>query len=96
MPALHDTFLLSQGAVFRDLDGESVILDLDSGTYFGLNQVGTRIWQLLERDGRIETVFEALRKEFDVEPERLAGDLLELVARLADAGLGEVKQPSEP
>ena len=42
---------LSPDVVFRDLDGEAVILDLVSGTYFGLNEVGTRVWRLVD-EGR--------------------------------------------
>ena len=45
MPAisLDSTITVGKNAVFRDLDGEAVILDLESGTYFGLNDVGTRM-----------------------------------------------------
>src|SRR5262245_15940752 len=88
---LASTFIQSQNAVFRDLDGEAVILHLDAGTYFGLNSVGTRIWQLLERDGRLTAVLDELRAEYDAPPDVLERDLLELVASLVDARLGEVK-----
>jgi Coenzyme PQQ synthesis protein D (PqqD) len=90
---LEHTFVLSKDAVFRDLDGEAVILDLAAGTYFGLNAVGTRMWQLLERHGRLQEVHDALREEYDVAPDLLERDLLGLVARLVEARLGDVKQP---
>ena len=89
--SLANTFIPSKDAVFRDLDGEAVILHLDSGTYFGLNAVGTRIWQLMERDGRLTAVLGDLRTEYDAPPDVLELDLLDLVARLVDARLGEVK-----
>jgi coenzyme PQQ synthesis protein D (PqqD) len=89
--SLQNTFVLSKDAVFRDLDGEAVILDLDAGTYFGLNAVGTRIWQLIERHGRLQTVFDDLCQEYDAAPDMLERDLLALVGRLAEARLGEVK-----
>ena len=89
--SLANTFIPSKDAVFRDLDGEAVILHLDSGTYFGLNAVGTRIWQLMERDGRLTAVLDDLRTEYDASPGVLERDLLDLVARLVDARLGEVK-----
>jgi hypothetical protein len=88
---LASTFILSKDAVFRDLDGEAVILHLESGTYFGLNAVGTRIWQLMERDGRLTAVLDALRAEYEATPDVLERDLLELVERLVEARLGEVK-----
>jgi hypothetical protein len=89
--SLANTFIPSKDAVFRDLDGEAVILHLDSGTYFGLNAVGTRIWQLLERDGRLTAVLDDLRAEYDAAPDVLERDLLDVVARLVEARLGEVK-----
>ena len=88
---LSHTFSPSQDAVFRDLDGEAVILHLASGTYFGLNSVGTRIWQLMEQDGRLTVVLGELREEYDAPPDVLERDLLELVERLVEARLGEVK-----
>lgn len=89
--SLDDTVVLSRDAVFRDLDGEAVILNLRSGTYFGLNRVGTRVWQLLELDGRLRSVFDALCREFDAPPDDIARDLLALVARLTEAQLGELQ-----
>ena len=92
--SLANTFIPSKDAVFRDLDGEAVILHLDSGTYFGLNAVGTRIWQLMERDGRLTAVLDDLRTEYDAPADVLERDLLDLVARLVDARLGEVESSS--
>jgi hypothetical protein len=92
--SLENTFILNKEAVFRDLHGEAVILDLGSGTYFGLNPVGTRIWQLIERHGRLQAVLDELCREYDATPAELERDLLELVARLADVRLVEAKSPS--
>ena len=59
---LEHTFLLSKDAVCRDLDGEAVILDLSAGIYFGLNAVGTRMWQLIDRHGNLQIVFDELSR----------------------------------
>jgi hypothetical protein len=83
-------FVLSPSAIFRDLDGEAVILDISSGTYFGLNTVGTRIWQLLEQQPQLQAVLDALFDEFDAPRDVLEQDLLNLVTQLAEAGLGDV------
>lgn len=88
---IEGVFVLSKDAIFRDLNGEAVILDLASGAYFGLNEVGTRIWQLIERHGRLQIVLDELRREYEAAPDDLERDLLDLVGRLAEAGLGEVK-----
>jgi hypothetical protein len=88
--SLETTFTASKDAVFRDLDGEAVILDLGSGTYFGLNAVGARIWQLMEAHGRLRAVLEDLCREYDAAPDVLERDLIALVSRLEQARLGEV------
>lgn len=85
--ALADSYRVSPRAVFRDLEGEAVILHLDSGTYFGLNRVGTRIWQLVEQHGRLAAVFDILAREYAVDPAVLERDLLSLVADLERHGL---------
>jgi hypothetical protein len=89
--SLDNSFAVSKDAVFRDLDGEAVILDLQSGTYFGLNAVGAHIWQLMERHGALRAVFDDLCREYDAPPAVLEQDLIALVSRLATARLGEVK-----
>jgi hypothetical protein len=88
--SLKDTFIVSQDAVFRDLDGGAVILDLNAGTYFGLNEVGARIWQLIVEKRTLQAVLDALCAEYDAAPGTLERDLLALVAGLADARLGTV------
>jgi hypothetical protein len=88
--SLADTFIISKDAVFRDLDGGAVILDLNAGTYFGLNDVGARIWQLIVEKGALRAVFEQLCAEYNAAPETLETDLLALVTSLADARLGTV------
>lgn len=71
----------------QEIGGEAVLLDLASESYFGLNSVGTRLWQLLGENDALQSAFDAMTQEFDVEPERLQTDLLALVAKLAEAGL---------
>jgi Coenzyme PQQ synthesis protein D (PqqD) len=73
--------------VFRDLAGEAVILNLTTGTYFGLDPVGTRIWQLLQSGGTIDAIMPALLQEYDVEEPALRRDVDALVGRLLDKGL---------
>ena len=86
---LQDTVRISDGVVFRELEGEAVLLNLETGVYFGLNGVGTRIWMLLGDNGALGSVFTAIQQEFDVAPERLEKDLLGLVQQLREKGLVE-------
>jgi hypothetical protein len=78
---------VSDGVVFRELDGEAVLLNLDSGMYFGLDRVGTRVWQLIEEHGRLDAVVERLLEEYDVAPDVLRADVATLVTALVDKGL---------
>jgi hypothetical protein len=80
----------SPQVLFQEIAGEAVLLDLASEQYFGLDPVGTRIWQLLGEDGRLEQVFGVLCAEYSVEASQLQADLLVLANELATAGLVEV------
>lgn len=74
----------------RDLQGEAVILNLDSECYFGLDEVGTRMWAALTTSTDVGSAIETLLAEFDVEPDRLQEDLAEFVESLSAAGLVRV------
>lgn len=74
-------------ALFRELNGEAVILQLDSGTYFGLDEVGTRIWQLIEEHGAFGKVLEAMLAEYDVDRMRCEADLSDLLDQLREKQL---------
>lgn len=80
-------FSRSETAMGELVDGELVLLNMDSGEYFGLNPTGTRIWELLGEHGDLDRVHEALVRQYAVDPERLRADLEELVADLERAGL---------
>jgi Coenzyme PQQ synthesis protein D (PqqD) len=76
--------------LFRLLDGESVLLNLESERYFGLDATGTRMWELVTAEPNITGAFEKLLAEFDVEPEALRGHLNELLSGLVENGLLQV------
>jgi len=87
--SLRNTLRIRQNIVFRQLDDEAVLLDLSSGTYFGLNAVGTRIWQLLAGETPLSSVLETVAAEFDVDREELERDLIALGQELCGRGLTE-------
>jgi hypothetical protein len=71
------------------IDGESVLLNLKSECYFGLDDVGTRMWQVLTDSASIGTAYETLLAEYEVEPEKLRQDLDALIEELVGHGLVE-------
>ena len=80
----------SKQQIAADMQGESVILDLKSGIYFGLNQVGTRVWELVQQPIAVQTVQQTIFNEYAVEAERCEQDIQTLLEKLLDAGLLEV------
>jgi hypothetical protein len=76
--------------LIQELQGESVLLNVNSGRYFGLDEVGTRMWAVLTSSESIEQACETLLAEYDVEGEKLRQDVMELIAKLVEHGLVEV------
>ena len=77
----------SEDVVWRNLQGESVLLDLKSGVYFGLDAVGTRIWTLLQDHRDLQAVLQELLGEYEVSEETCARDLMDLVSAMEEKGL---------
>jgi hypothetical protein len=74
----------------RFLDKESVLLNLETERYYGLDETGTRMWQMLTSAPSIEAAYQELQNEFDVESELLRLHLTELLGRLVDNGLLQI------
>lgn len=79
-----------------DLDGEAAILNLKSGTYFGLDPVGAFIWNQLATPKPVRTIATAMLEDYEVEPERCQSDLLLLLRQLNERGLLELQPPAMP
>ncbi len=74
----------------RLLDRESVLLNLETERYFGLDETGTRMWQLATTSPNIEAAYREMLAEYDVEPELLRNHLSELLGQLVEHGLLQV------
>ena len=74
----------------RFLDQESVLLNLETEQYFGLDETGTRMWQLVTTSPNIDTAYQELLAEYDVQPEMLRENLTELLGHLIEHGLLQV------
>jgi hypothetical protein len=79
-----------EDVLLQELDGESVILNLKSECYFGLDEVGTRMWVVLTSSDTIQDAYERLLAEYDVAPDVLRQDLAALVEQLVGHGLLEI------
>ncbi len=75
----------------QEVDGEMVLLDMNSENYFGLDKVGSSIWQAIEAEnGALDRVLEVLLEEYDVEEDLLKADLMVFVEKLVESGLVQV------
>jgi hypothetical protein len=83
----RSTLRRARSVASQTLDGEAVLLHLTSGTYFTLNETGTFVWNLLEREHTLAQLLEALVGAFDVEREAARRDLVELLEDLVARGL---------
>ncbi|MFO7642597.1 MAG: PqqD family protein [Candidatus Competibacteraceae bacterium] len=84
---LSDRVTVPSQVMDRSVGDETVILNLESGTYYGLDPVGARMWQLLGEGKPLGEVCDAMLAEYDVTRDRLEEDLLKLVEELAGKGL---------
>ena len=83
--------MVPEQVMFRELEGESVLLNIETETYFGLDDVGTRMWIRLVESQTIQDAYNALLDEYDVAPESLKTDLTDLLQRLVEKGLLEIR-----
>ena len=88
---LSDRVTIPSQVMARLVGDETVILDLASGTYYGLDPVGARIWQLMAEGKVLADVCEILLDEFDVSRETLERDVLHLTQELSAKGLVKIE-----
>ena len=85
------TVVVTAGVLSSTFDEEFVILNLDSGIYYGLEQVGARIWDLIQRPASVGSIRDTLVSEYEVDPGRCERDLQALLADLAAKGLVRIE-----
>lgn len=89
--SLDTSLVVPDDVIFRELDGEAIILNLVTGIYFGLDEVGTRLWALIMESGTLRHAVDVMSGEYDVDRGALEQDALELAGGLLDKGLIQVK-----
>jgi hypothetical protein len=91
MIAFSSKVIVPETVLFRELDGESVLLNLNTESYLGLDDVGTRMWTLLTTEPSIQAAYVRLLAEYDVTPDALRHDVEVLLGQMLEHGLVEVK-----
>jgi hypothetical protein len=87
---LNDTVRIPERITFRRVRDEMALLNLETGVYFGLDEIGARMWELLAEHRNLQVVAERMAEEYDVAPAQLREDLLRLTRELIAKGLIEV------
>ncbi|HLY41342.1 MAG TPA: PqqD family protein [Terracidiphilus sp.] len=86
---LNDSLRIPDSVATRTMGSETVLLNLETGTYFGLDTVGSRFIELLESNDKLSVVYSRMLEEYDVEPDTLKADLLRLSQEMCSRGLLE-------
>jgi hypothetical protein len=91
MVEAYSIVVAAKEQVSSDLAGEAVILDVKSGMYYGLNEVGASIWNLIQEPKTVSEIRDAIVAEYEIEPEVCDRDLKALLQQLEASGLIEVR-----
>lgn len=90
--ALHldDRLAAAPHVLYQDVDGEGVLLDLESETYFGLNETAARLWTLLSESCSVRRALERMAEEYDVSADDLESDARGILDEWLARGLARV------
>lgn len=77
-----------------EIEEETVILQSDTQTYYSLNPIASRIWEMLQEPREIAEIRDTILQEYDVSPNRCEADLLELLESLSEEDLVSFKECS--
>ncbi|MET0283415.1 MAG: PqqD family protein [Polyangiales bacterium] len=92
--ALRTTVVVSPNQVSTSLGHEAVILGADAGEYFGLNEVGARIWELVQQPVQVSEICSQICAEYEARADEVERDVLELLTELRERGLLDVRDAS--
>ena len=93
--SLSSVVVCSEENLACDLQGEAVLLNIKSGTYFGLNAMGTRIWQLIQKPAQVSDVYQELLSEYEVQPKACMEELLGFLRQLLANDLIQAREAEQ-
>ncbi|MGW8169142.1 MAG: PqqD family protein [Sulfurovaceae bacterium] len=89
---LNQKIIFSETVATQEVDDEIIILDMNTENYFGLNKIGSAIWQAMKEKQVLNEVYETLLERYDVEAEVLMADLENFVEKLLISGLAKAEE----
>jgi len=90
MSTLETKINIPKDVLFHEVDDEMVLLNLVNGKYYSLDDVGSRMWALITEHGQLMPAYHAFLEEYQVDPQQLEQDMLELTNKLAEHGLLQI------
>jgi hypothetical protein len=94
MIRLHDVVLASPSQVSTTLGDESIVLELHAGTYFGVNEVGTTVWEFLQQPRQVAEVIAHVLQKYEVSAEQAEAEVIAFLQELAKRHLVSVSSRS--
>ncbi len=86
----------SQKVMSSSLGDGAALLNLETGTYYGLNAVGSEVWRQIAEQTRVADIRDRIVELYDIDSDRCSRDLLALIGALAEVHLVEVADASDP
>jgi hypothetical protein len=90
--SIDSVVVVTDDVVSCDLDGEAAILNIKDGVYYGLDPIGAKIWNLIQKPILLDNVLKVIMDEYDVDKDRCKNDVLELIEKLIDNGLVKIDE----
>ena len=85
--SLNSIVVQSDGQVSADMDNEAVMMSIEQGKYYSLDEIGTRIWSLIEQPQSVSNILELLLSEYEVDRETCKNDVINLLYGLLEENL---------
>ncbi|MFA0833866.1 MAG: PqqD family peptide modification chaperone [Methanobacterium formicicum] len=85
------TIMVSKDVVSCDLGGETAMLDMKEGIYYGLNEMGTIIWEFIQEPVTLQEIVDKILGEYEVDEETCFADLVELIEQMVKNRLVEIQ-----
>lgn len=73
---------ISDNVLFQEIDNEYVLLNMETEQYFGLNDIGAKVWQIISQDGTTDILVKKIISEYDVPSDTLTSDIYQLLDEL--------------
>jgi hypothetical protein len=70
-----------------DIDGETVMMSVEKGRYYGLDLIGSRVWAQIEKPIKVSELIDALLLKYDVDRETCERDVLAFLEELNEDGV---------